>query len=139
MTFLKLTPDLELEIIESEDKETTLECLQKGVGGLIERASAYFDLPEDLDAWVDEEGLYKGLLPVLWYRFKSLDGQIEHLPLMGNVMFSGGADEEGHILDLNDEQIDWIREHINFMGKVIYRDERAGRNRISLFKDFTEE
>lgn len=91
----------EYEIIEF-DEENSLEVLQEAVGGLIDLVK----ISDDLDLWVNDEGLLMGL-PRNYFAMKVYTHAYHTQGLIvGDVIFTGGVDEEGNSLGLTDEQID---------------------------------
>lgn len=101
-TALRINTDFSTEILDLEAE--SYEQLSGAVGGLIQAV----DLKEDLTLWCNEEGkLINGMEPNLiathlWARsFGNTD------VIMGNVVFTGGADSEGEDVALSPE---WITE-----------------------------
>ncbi len=130
MEFLKLEPGLNFEPV-AVSKGKTYEALRDGVGGLICSASAYFDLPEGVDAWVNDEGLlHDGFEPVMIYEARG-----HQMPLMGNVMFSR-SDEEGETLGLTSDDILAIKESVYKSPKVFVQNKETGASYPCLYKRF---
>lgn len=129
MKFLKLNTNLTFEVIEDDTKDA-LELAQECVGGLIESADGYFDLPSNVHAWVNEEGLLMNLDPVLVFTYGDKIGW-----LAGTAVFTG-IDEEGWITSLTDEQIENAKRSIQSMPEMIIGDIRDGKSveRQALFK-----
>jgi Domain of unknown function (DUF3846) len=80
--------------------ETCYEKLKTAVGGWIECVS----FPSGLTMWVNEEGKLEGLkknakATALWQ-----DNFGETDVVVGNVVFTGGADKDGNTIGLTEEQ-----------------------------------
>jgi hypothetical protein len=86
------------------DKDTCYKTLSDAVGGLIECVA----LAKDIDMWVNEEGKNMGLdfNPHATRLFVHAFGVTD--PIAGDVIVTGGADDEGETLGLSDERIDEI-------------------------------
>lgn len=91
----------ENDIEVAEVDEISYDTLYEGVNGLVELVS----LNRDVDMWVNEEGKVNGLEPnllatLIWNKvFPNPD------VIMGNVVITGGVDEEGNTLGLSEESI----------------------------------
>lgn len=69
----------------------------------------FVQVTEDIDVWVDEEGLFKSGNVGIRY---IIDNDIENsLELVGTSIFVA-RDEETNLIGLSDEQANWIQEHI---------------------------
>jgi hypothetical protein len=85
-------------------EDTELETLQDAVGGLIQAV----DLTPSLTMWCNEEGKLIGL-PVnpvataMWTRYFG-----ETDVIVGNVVFTGGCDEDGNTTSILQEDADKI-------------------------------
>jgi hypothetical protein len=85
-------------------EDTELETLQDAVGGLIQAV----DLTPSLTMWCNEEGKLIGL-PVnpvataMWTRYFG-----ETDIIVGNVVFTGGCDEEGNTTSILQDDADKI-------------------------------
>ncbi len=94
-TALRINTDFTTEILDLEVDSLTQ--LQEAVGGLVEAA----DLHDDLTLWCNEEGkLINGMQPNviathLWEKSFIMSDII-----MGDVVFTGGTDDEGYNLAL---------------------------------------
>lgn len=89
----------------SVKKVTTLEDMQKLVGGYIERVP----LPHNIDLWVNEEGVmneHSLNLLLLWEKETSF-----HQPIYGPV-FLASSNNEGELANLTDSQRYWIARNI---------------------------
>jgi hypothetical protein len=88
-TALRINTDFTTEVLDLE--ADSLSQLQEAVGGLVQA----IDLQDNLTLWCNEEGKLIGL-PVnvmgtrLWEKSFGLTDVI-----MGNVVFTGGTDDEG--------------------------------------------
>jgi hypothetical protein len=88
------------EVVEFEKGES-YDVLSKAVGGYIECVR----LADNLDMWVNEEGKLVGL-PVNEYGtlfYQEIHGATDII--CGDVIFTGGADDEGETLGLSDDEI----------------------------------
>lgn len=89
-------------------KENSLEQLQGAVGGLVQAV----DFTDHLTIWVNEEGKLYGL-PInpmatfLWEKYFGLTDFI-----CGDVIFTGGTDEEGETLGLDEETAKELRDFL---------------------------
>lgn len=93
-TALRINTDFTTEILDLEND--SLEKLQGAVGGLVQAV----DLRDDLTLWCNEEGKLMGLTPNvigthMWERHFGMTDMI-----MGDVVFTGGTDDEGDNLGL---------------------------------------
>jgi hypothetical protein len=96
---ISIRTDNTVEITEVESIE--YETLSTAVNGMIELVS----ISEDIDMWLNEEGKLIGLEPnviatMLFYKaFSKFD------LVMGNVIITGGSDDEGKTIGLSNESI----------------------------------
>jgi hypothetical protein len=96
---IHISTDNNVEVKEVESIE--YETLYEAVNGLIELVT----IDEDIDMWVNEEGKVSGLEPniiasIIWNKiFPNFD------VIMGDVIITGGADEEGNTIGLSDKSI----------------------------------
>ena len=96
---ISITTDNIVEVKEVESIE--YETLSTAVNGMIELVS----ISEDIDMWLNEEGKLIGLEPnviatMLFYKaFSQFD------IVMGNVIITGGSDDEGNTIGLSDASI----------------------------------
>jgi hypothetical protein len=95
------------EIVEFEPGES-YPMLRDAVGGLIECVSLR---TRGLDMWVNEEGKFMGfyqnpIANALWEEEYGLTDV-----MMGDVIITGGADEEGDTIGLNDTELAEIMEY----------------------------
>jgi hypothetical protein len=90
---LSVSPDYEFE-----EMGTSLSEMQGVVGGLIQPV----DLSETITMWVNEEFLFTPELelnPLASAYFQKMAGG--EYPIRGNVIFTGGTDEDGEIMSLS--------------------------------------
>jgi hypothetical protein len=113
---IHISTDNKIEVMEVEQIE--YDTLYEAVNGLVELVS----INEDIDMWLNEEGKINGLEPniiaSLIYNkvFPNFD------VIMGDVVITGGADDEGNTVGLSDESIhdvmaliqDGINQAINY-------------------------
>ena len=98
-TAIKVTTEGEVTVIDLGDD--TLSILQAGVGGLIEPV----DYRNDLTMWINEEGTFNGSernpVATSWWNMIHPD----HFNIIfGDIVFTGGTDEDGETLGLTDIQ-----------------------------------
>ena len=103
MKALHIKTDGKVSILEFE-KETCYKTLSDGVGGLIECVA----LAKDVDMWVNEEGKNMGLdyNPHATRLFEHTYGITDRIA--GDVVVTGGVDDDGETLGISDERIDEI-------------------------------
>ncbi len=94
-------PDGDAEVIEFTD-ETGLKTLQTAVDGYIEAVN----LDDEFVMWVNEEGLIRNDLKSNWLG-AILYNEVFQIPnpIMGTVVFTGGADAEGYTKGLTPIQV----------------------------------
>ena len=96
---MSISTDNIVEIKEVESIE--YETLSTAVNGMIELVS----INKDIDMWLNEEGKIIGLEPnviasMIFYKaFSQLD------IIKGNVIITGGSDDDGNTVGLSDESI----------------------------------
>lgn len=96
-----------VEVVDIDD-DAKLEGFQAAVGGWIEAAI----MPEPFDAYINEDGKGLELLPntpatELWKR-GCREQELSRIPgdyLAGNVVITGGIDDDGETVGLTDEQV----------------------------------
>jgi len=113
---IHISTDNKIEVMEVEQIE--YDTLYEAVNGLVELVS----INEDIDMWLNEEGKVNGLEPniiasLLYNKvFPNFD------VIMGDVVITGGADDEGNTVGLSDQSIqdvmaliqDGINQAINY-------------------------
>ena len=93
-TALRINTDFTTEILYLEDD--SLKKLQDAVGGLIQAV----DLHDDLTLWCNEEGKLIGLTPnVIGTHLYEKNFAVQDT-IMGDIVFTGGTDDEGDNLGL---------------------------------------
>ena len=96
---LTITTDNEVNIKEVDSVE--YETLYEAVNGLVELVS----INEDVDMWLNEDGKVNGLEPnvlaTLLFNKVFPDFDV----IMGDVIITGGADDEGNTVGLSDSSI----------------------------------
>jgi hypothetical protein len=96
-----------LERLDLSVSEQELKSLQKAVGGYVQ----VIELEEDFTMWVNEEGKLLGLeenkiATVIWEVRFGLDTDI----ICGDVVFTGGMDEDGETLTISEANIQRLAE-----------------------------
>jgi hypothetical protein len=92
----------ETKVVDLEAPEGSLKVLQNAVGGWVQA----LDLTERLTMWCDEEGKVTGkpvnilATRMFWNAFGVNDDII-----VGDIILTGGTDEEGATLGLTEEQV----------------------------------
>ena len=93
-TALRINTDFTTEILDLETD--ILEKLQAAVGGLIQAV----DLHDDLTLWCNEEGKLIGLTPnIIGTHLYEKNFAVTDV-IMGDIVFTGGTDDEGDNLAL---------------------------------------
>lgn len=120
MKAVKITTDGQKSVVEFTN-ETCYETLSEAVGGYIECVSLY-DKPGAPDMWVNEEGKLDGLdqnpiATALWVDMYSTTDV-----MAGNVIITGGADEEGYTQGLTDDQVEFFLKY----DKIIWNTAMPG-------------
>jgi hypothetical protein len=88
------------ELVELD--EVSLTALQQAVGGWVQAIG----LTDSLTLWLNEEGKLNGLPhnlkgQAIWDSFFGIDTDY----IVGNIVLTGGADEDGETLGLDDETV----------------------------------
>lgn len=92
-----------------EEMEHTLENMQAKVGGWLDVVR----LPENIDMWVNDEGLINGMpLNLITY----VENEQVH-QICGDVLFTS-HDEDANTIGLTERQIMWISNRFQIIGKV---------------------
>lgn len=87
--------------------EDSLRKLQSAVDGLIQPV----DIDSHVTMWVNEEGLFRNDLemnPIGSGIYSELFG-VEH-PIIGDIVFTGGTDEEGNTLGIPQDYLEALQE-----------------------------
>ena len=99
-----ITTEGEKKVAEFQVGES-YKLLSETVGGLIECVR----LAPNLDMWVNDNGLAEGLAQNPHGTALYVDTFNYPNVIVGNIIFTGGADEEGETLGLTDEQVtEWL-------------------------------
>lgn len=98
--YLQITTDQKATVLECTSL-TSYDAINKGVGGYIECVS----LAENLDMYVNEEGKLMALPMNLIGQSFWTDRYGMTDIIVGDVVFTGGVDDEGESQSLTDEQI----------------------------------
>ena len=101
------------EVVEFEIGKS-YNLISTAVGGMIECISLTNVIGQP-DMWINENGKFSGLdqnpyATALWVDIYSTTDVI-----MGDVIITGGADEEGETLGLSDEQVDYFMGYASSM------------------------
>ncbi len=87
-----------------------LATLQGAVGGLVQAV----DLSERLTMWLNEEGKVLGQAHNPYGQFfwdKLYGAHTDYI--VGDVVISGGTDEDGNTLGLTEQQVEWVTYFVN--------------------------
>lgn len=98
---LQINIDGTVTQLDLEAPEGSLRILQGAVGGYIQAV----DLNENLTMWLNEEGKLEGLDTNLFgtLLFRQRFGDVD--TIVGNIVLTGGTDDEGETLGLTEEQV----------------------------------
>lgn len=98
---MKLNVHGETQVVDLDAPEGTLKVLQSAVDGWVQPV----DLSEEMTMWVNEEGKLIGLIrnDKANVIFRETFGAVD--VIMGDVIFTGGVDDEGETIGLTDEQV----------------------------------
>ena len=115
---LAITTLGEATIIDINDD--SLEKLQKAVGGYVQAV----DLCEDVTMWCNEEGKMMSLPhnpfgQAFWETAFPVSefGRTDYI--VGDIVLTGGADDEGDTLGLTSEEIDELLKSVKWVGDLI--------------------
>jgi len=98
-----ITTDGDKSVVEF-DFGKSYQLLSDAVGGMIECVGL-----EGADLWCNENGIAEGLPLNMIASAIYSDAFNASNPILGNVIITGGADEEGETLGLTDEQVGyWV-------------------------------
>lgn len=106
MKAVRINTDGARAIVEFET-QTCYDTLADAVGGMIEHVVLHDKIGQP-DMWLNENGKALGLdqnptATALWVDMYDLTDVI-----MGDVIITGGADEDGYTLGLTDEQVEFF-------------------------------
>jgi hypothetical protein len=98
---LKVSVEGTTEVVDLDAPEGSLKVLQEAVGGWVEAV----DLNDEVTLWCNEEGKLEGLPthPSATRFFQAAFNTQDWIA--GNIILTGGVDDEGDTLGLTDEQI----------------------------------
>lgn len=94
------------EVTELDLTSDSLQTLQTAVGGWVQA----IDLASDLSMWCNEEGKLTGLPHNPYAQFmwdKVFGAHTDYL--VGDIVLTGGTDDEGDTIGLTQEQVDIIK------------------------------
>lgn len=112
-TALVVKADLTTEVIDIA--EDGLRKLQNAVGGLIQPV----DFGNEVTMWVNEEGLLiEGMVPNWIATNLALEIGYE-TPMMGDVVFTGGTDEDGDTMALSEQASYELQQIANRVRKLL--------------------
>jgi hypothetical protein len=103
---IALPPEGAVEVV-NWDRQDELNYLQTYVGGYIEAVTA-----GNVTFWINEEGKLRGLpinrrATALWYHLEPAARGMD--VLVGRVIVTGGADDEGHTESVDPEVLNLLR------------------------------
>lgn len=102
MILLTMNTNYEFDAININDNEDKYETLQNNLPEFIDTATGYFDLPEGIEAFVDDEGAEKNLKPVLCFYSENKEAwnkeacRLDVGYIRGNVVFCR-IDDDGEM------------------------------------------
>lgn len=115
MKALVLTTDNTVKVEQDTEEFVSYATLSRSVGGMIEAVT----LSDTLTMWVNEEGKLDGL-PVNEYATRLFASELGAVDIIvGNVIITGGADENGETLGLTNEQVVTLTNEILFAGSPL--------------------
>jgi len=115
MKAVKVSTEGVLEVVEF-DNSTCYEMLKAGVGGWIECVR----LPATgVEMWVNEEGKLDNLDQNPYGTALWADSYGPTDVTVGNIVITGGNDDEGNTLGLSDEKIDYL---LAYEGRITIPD-----------------
>jgi hypothetical protein len=113
---LKISTEGVLTELDLDAPEGSYKVLFAGVGGMIEAVR----LNPSVTMWCNEEGKFNGSeLNFQATMFWSARFGIGTDQIMGDVVFTGGADEEGETLGLNEHNSNIIKEALAIAGALM--------------------
>lgn len=115
MILLTMDTSYEFDAININDNEDKYEALQNNLPEFIDTATGYFDLPEGIEAFVDDEGAEKNLKPVLCFFFENKERcSMDIGYIRGKVVFCR-IDEDGNFVGLTKEDRRAVKKSIRKM------------------------
>lgn len=113
---------LDMEERSLDDFKNEYDAIYESVGGLICSVTGYFDLPRDVQAWVDDEGLLKQLKPsCITTATNPFTREREVIHLAGNVVFTGTTGL-GETRPLEDEELIAIKKKLLNLPLLKYKE-----------------
>lgn len=110
MKALKITVNGEMTVVDFTT-ENSYKTISDAVGGWIEAVA----IAEDITMWCNEEGKLLNL-DVNHHASRLFVHAFGHIDLIaGDVIITGGADEDGNDTSLSDERIDEITHYLKLM------------------------
>lgn len=108
INYLRVTTEGAISVITATN-EDSLSKLQDAVGGWVQA----IDLSDTLSMWCNEEGKLINLphnpyAQVIWDEV--FGAQTDYI--VGDVVFTGGTDDEGYTLGISDEQVERVRKAV---------------------------
>lgn len=102
-TALQINIDGTIAQLDLDAPEGSLKVLQGAVGGWVQA----IDLSDRLTMWLNEEGKLDGLIPndFATQMFCRRFGEGTDI-IVGNIVLTGGTDDEGETLGLTQEQVE---------------------------------
>jgi hypothetical protein len=104
------------EVIELDLSLDSLQTLQTAVDGWVQAV----DLANDLSMWCNEEGKIHGLAHNPFAQFmwdKAYGAHTDYI--VGDIVLTGGTDDEGETLGLTDEQVAIIKKIVDKVRQLI--------------------
>jgi hypothetical protein len=104
------------EVTDLDISTDSLAQLQSAVGGLVQAV----DLTQRLTMWLNEEGKVLGQEHNPYGQFfwdKLYGAHTDYI--VGDIVITGGTDEEGDTLGLTDEQVEWVTYFIDRVRAVV--------------------
>lgn len=104
------------EVVDLDLSDDSLQTLQTAVGGWVQA----IDLDESLTMWLNEESKLIGLPHNPYAQFawdKSFGAQTDYI--MGDTVFTGGTDDEGETLGLDQDTADQIRMMAQYVAQYV--------------------
>lgn len=93
-----------------------LATLQAGVGGLVQAV----DLSQRLTLWLNEEGKVLGQAHNAYGQFfwdKLYGAHTDYI--VGDIVISGGTDQDGDTLGLTEQQVEWVMYFVDRVREVV--------------------
>lgn len=112
-----MTLDLKFEVLECSSSNVS-ETISGAIGyPLFDLATGYFDLPEGIEALVNDIGLMMDLPTVLLFLYQTDDGSVDFGQVVGNVVFTDKDNGDG-FKGLTDQEIEDIKKSVLSMPRL---------------------